>query len=96
MTRFHSGFTRWIERRLLCEDADGLTEAIGFLARTQGLSPDVADQVAAMTGTSAGDVIAAYRADNTAWAGTQATFDRPDLTALDAHLDAVASCHDQP
>jgi hypothetical protein len=95
VTRFHSGFTRWIEQRLLPEDPDDLTEAIGFLARTEGLSPEVAEHVATMTGTRTSDVIAAYQADNTAWADTQATFDRPDLAALDDHLDAVAYWHDQ-
>lgn len=92
MTRFTSGFTRWIEKRLLHDDPDDLIEAIGFLARTEGLSPDVADHVATMTGTMASDVIAAYRGDNTEWAGTQATFDRPDLAALDDHLDTVVYC----
>ncbi|MEQ4718998.1 hypothetical protein [Nonomuraea sp. B19D2] len=81
VTRFHSGFTRWIEQRLLREDHDDLTEAIGFLARTEGLSPDVVDHVATMTGTTVSDVIAAYQADNTAWAGTQAAFDRSYLAA---------------
>jgi hypothetical protein len=95
VTRFDSGFTCWTEQRLLGEDPDDLTEAIGFLARTEGLSPDVADHVATMTGTLTSDVIAAYQADNTEWAAIQATFDRPDLTALDDHLDTVARCHDQ-
>ncbi|MFB4279148.1 MULTISPECIES: hypothetical protein [unclassified Nonomuraea] len=92
MTRFHSGFTRWMEQRLLREDPDDLIEAIGILARTEGLPSDVADFVAAMTGTTTSDVIAAYKTDNTAWARTQAVFDRPDLTALDDHLDTIAHC----
>ncbi|MFE3455135.1 hypothetical protein ACFXJ8_40065 [Nonomuraea sp. NPDC059194] len=92
MTRFHSGFTRWIEQRLLHEDPDDLAEAIGVLARAEGLSPDVADLVAAMTGTTISDVIAAYKTDNTEWARTQATFDRSDLAALDDHLDMIARC----
>ncbi|MFC4122805.1 hypothetical protein [Nonomuraea zeae] len=95
MTRFGSGFTCWIEQRLLREDRDDLTEAIGFLARTEGLSLDVAEHVATMTGTTASDVIAAYKADNSKWAGTQATLDRPDLAALDDHRDTIATCHYQ-
>ncbi|ACZ86572.1 hypothetical protein [Streptosporangium roseum] len=95
MTRFRSGFTRWIEQRLLRDDPDDLIEAIGFLARTEGLSPDVAEHVATMTGTMTSDVVAAYQADNTEWASTQATFDHPDLTALDDHLDTVAYCRHQ-
>lgn len=95
----HSGFTDWIRRRLPAaprpqgDDSDDLVEVIGYLARTQGLPHDVADMVAAMTGTTVAEVTAAYRADNTAWAGAQAVFDRPDLAALDEHLATIAHCH---
>ncbi|NBE98936.1 hypothetical protein FE391_37635 [Nonomuraea sp. KC401] len=82
-TRFHSGFTRWIEQRLLREDHDDLTEAIGFLARTRGLSPGVADHIATTTGTTVSDVLAVFQAGNTTWAATQAAFDRSGLAALD-------------
>lgn len=91
---FHSGFIDWIRRRLLAgDDSDDLVEVIGYLARTQGLPHDVADLVAAMTGTTIAEVVAAYRADNTAWTGTQAIFDRPELAALEEHLTAIAHCH---
>lgn len=91
---FHSGFIDWIRQRLLArDDSDDLVEVIGYLARTQGLPHDVADLVAAMTGTTIAEVIAAYQADNTAWAGTQAIFDRPELTALEEHLATIAHCH---
>ncbi|MFI7453494.1 hypothetical protein ACIBQX_38810 [Nonomuraea sp. NPDC049714] len=80
MARFHSGFTCWIEQRLLREDPDDLTEAIGALARTEGLSPQVADHVAAMSGTTSKDVVTTCQGDDTECAGAPETFDRPDLT----------------
>lgn len=86
---FRSGFTRWIEQRADPADRDGSIEVFGVLARTCGLSGDVADLIAAMTGTTADEVVAAYKADNTEWARTQAVFDQPDLAALEAHLDAI-------
>ncbi|WP_370423126.1 hypothetical protein AB8O64_32290 [Streptomyces sp. QH1-20] len=92
-SEFHSGFTRWIEQRIAPEDRDDHIEVFGVLARVYGLTADVADVVAAMTGTTVGDVVAAYKADNTEWARTQAVFDRPDLVALEAHLDTIARRH---
>ncbi|MBB5120550.1 hypothetical protein AF335_11515 [Streptomyces eurocidicus] len=89
---FRSGFTRWIEQRTPSGGrADGTAdiEVYGVLARAYGLTNDVAELVAAMTGTTVGEVVAAYKADNTEWARTQAVFDGPDLMALDAHLDAL-------
>ncbi|MEV4867732.1 hypothetical protein [Streptomyces syringium] len=90
---FHSGFTRWIEQRIAPEDRDDNIEVFGVLARACGLTAEVADVVAAMTGTTVGDVVAAYKTDNTEWARTQAVFDRPDLVALEAHLDTIARRH---
>ena len=88
-SEFHSGFTRWIEQRMDPEDRDDSIEVFGVLARAYYLTEDVADVVAAMTGTTIGEVIAAYKVDNTEWARTQAVFDQPDLAALEAHLDTI-------
>lgn len=89
---FRSGFTRWMEERTspgARDDGTADIEVYGVLARAYGLTDDVAEMVAAMTGTTVGEVVAAYKADNTEWARAQAVFDGPDLLPLDAHLDAI-------
>jgi hypothetical protein len=85
-------FTRWIEQPTDPDDRDDHIEIFGVLARAYGLTDDVA-YVVAMTGTTIGEVIAAYKADNTEWIRTQAVFDQSDLAALDAHLDTIDRRH---